>query len=277
MKHISSLFTFIVILFGCAALAETPPQSRPRAGETIRADITKFGGDGISVVDPDTSDPSILGRIAVGKVVAGDERAGRTVLSFDDAAVGGIPDGWAVEGTNQRGPEATWRIKAEPDAPSQPNVLALTDAKEGWGGTFNLLWTDRMKFKDGVIEVMVKAETGREDQGGGLIWRVQDKDNYYIARWNPLEDNFRVYSVKDGRRKILESARVKADPSKWHTIRIEHTGDEIRCYFDDEALKTVRDNTFPAGGGVGVWTKADAVTAFDDFEVKGRLIPDDAP
>ena len=168
---------------------------------------------------------------------------------------------------------ATWIVKADTSAPSKPNVLALTDTKEGWGGTFNLCWTDHVKFKDGVIEVKVKAGTGHEDQGGGLIWRLHDKNNYYITRWNPLEDNFRLYSVKDGSRKILESARVKADPSQWHTIRIEHMGDEIKCYFDNEALKTVQDNTFPAGGGVGVWTKADAVTAFDDLEVKGPAAP----
>jgi hypothetical protein len=192
---------------------------------------------------------------------------------FDDAETERLPEGWRAEGTNQRGPVATWIVKADTSAPSKPNVLALTDTKEGWGGTFNLCWTDHVKFKDGVIEVKVKAGTGREDQGGGLIWRLQDKDNYYITRWNPLEDNFRLYSVKDGSRKILESARVKADPSKWHTIRIEHMGDEIKCYFDNEALKTVQDNTFPAGGGVGVWTKADAVTAFDDLEVKGPAAP----
>ncbi len=189
--------------------------------------------------------------------------------TFDNVEAGKLPAGWKAEGTNQRGPVATWAVKADADAPSKPNVLALTDTKEGWGGTFNLLWTDRVTFWDGVIEVKVKAEAGDDDRGGGPIWRMQDKDNYYVARWNPLEDNFRLYYVKDGARKTLESARVRTDASKWHTLRIEHKGNEIRCYFDGEALLQAQDKTFPAAGGVGLWTKADAVTAFDDLRVSG--------
>ena len=179
-----------------------------------------------------------------------------------------LPSSWKAQGTNQRGPVATWAIEADASAPSKPNVLALTDTKEGWGGTFNLFWTDRIRFKDGVIEVKVKAGTGREDQGGGLIWRVRDKNNYYIARWNPLEDNFRVYVVTNGSRKTLDSASVKADPARWHTIRVEHRSNEIRCYFDSEELLKARDQRLPGAGGVGMWTKADAATQFDDLRVR---------
>jgi len=189
---------------------------------------------------------------------------------FDEATPGAPPPGWLIEGTNQRGPLAEWAVQSRPDAPSPPNVLVLTDPKDGAGGTFNLSWTNNVQFSDGVIEVSVKAGSGREDQGGGPIWRVQDKDNYYIARWNPLEDNFRLYTVKQGSRKMLESAKVQTDPKAWHRIRIEHDGDEIRCYFDGRALFTVRDGTFPDPGGVGVWTKADAATSFDDFIVMAR-------
>lgn len=207
----------------------------------------------------------------VEKYEEGKEKHGQNATSmnwtYDDVEAGKFPPGWKAEGTNQRGPVATWAVQADADAPSKPNVLVLTDAKEGAGGTFNLYWTDRVTFKDGVIEVKVKAGTGHVDQGGGPVWRVQDKNNYYIARWNPLEDNFRLYYVKDGDRKMLDSARVRADASKWHTVRIEHKGNEIRCYFDGEALLKDKDETLPAAGGVGLWTKADAVTAFDDLMV----------
>ena len=198
---------------------------------------------------------------------AEEEGARAMIWRFDDTAVGKLPECWKAEGTNQRGPVATWVVRADASAPSKRNVLALTDTKESSGGTFNLCWTDRVKFKDGVIEVKVKRETGREDQGGGPIWRVQNKNNYYIARWNPLEDNFRLYYVKDGRRVQLDSARVKVDPAKWHTIRIDQKGDEIECYLDGKVLLKVQDRTFPAAGGVGLWTKADAATWFDDLIV----------
>jgi hypothetical protein len=110
--------------------------------------------------------------------------------------------------------------------------------------------------------------TGKEDQGGGPIWRAKDADNYYIARWNPLEKNFRVYYVKDGRRKQLASADIETDSGKWHEIEIKHVGNKIVAEFDDEKVIEIEDSTFAEGGMVGLWTKADAATAFDDFEVE---------
>ena len=166
MKTVGSVVTFIVVLFVYAAGA---------------------GAD-----NPD--------RQSDAGTESGEDKGVASTWTFDDTDAGELPEGWRVEGTNQRGPLATWIVKADTSAPSGPSVLALTDTKEGWGGTFNLCWTDGVKFTDGVIEVKVKSGTGLEDQGGGIIWRVHDRDNYYIARWNPLEDNFRVYSVKDGSR-----------------------------------------------------------------------------
>src|SRR5207249_7836540 len=133
------------------------------------------------------------------------------------------------EGTNQKGPVATWQVAADKSAPSAPNVLSLVKASPDGGETFNICWTDAVHFKDGAIEVKFKAVSGKEDQGGGLIWRVKDKDNYMIARMNPLEDNFRVYSVKDGSRRQLDTAKVKAEAGTWHTMKIVQKGDHIEC------------------------------------------------
>jgi hypothetical protein len=94
-----------------------------------------------------------------------------------------------------------------------------------------------------------------------------DADNYYVARGNPLEDHLRVYFVKDGRRVQLASTEAKADSAAWHTIMIDQRGDTIECSFDGTRLLTVNDTTITAEGGVGVWTKADAASSFDDFEV----------
>jgi hypothetical protein len=124
-----------------------------------------------------------------------------------------------------------------------------------------------VSFGDGEIAVRFKAVTGREDQGGGVIWRAQDSENYYIARFNPLEDNFRIYYVVDGARKILADARIALPAEEWHTLRIVQRGDQFEGYLDGKKLLDGSDDKFTKPGGVGLWTKADAVTSFDDFTV----------
>jgi hypothetical protein len=194
--------------------------------------------------------------------------SGATVLAFDQEPAGALPAGWKAEGTNQKGPVATWKVIADATAPSKPNVLSLTSPNHDSGSTFNVCWTDRARFKEGRIEVSLKPNTGSEDQGGGPIWRVQDKDEYYICRANPLESNFRVYYVQNGSRHQLASADVKIATGKWHTIAIEHHGERIACWLDGEKLLEATDGHLPNAGGVGVWTKSDAASSFDDLKIQ---------
>jgi hypothetical protein len=120
--------------------------------------------------------------------------------------------------------------------------------------------------------VAFKAMLGKEDQGGGLVWRYQDVNNYYICRMNPLEDNFRVYKVVDGVRKMLATTKndVKVPTGQWHTIEARMTADHITCYLDGKKYLDVKDDTFKKAGKVGLWTKADAQTRFDNLTIKGR-------
>lgn len=190
------------------------------------------------------------------------------VFNFENGPAGGSPEGWRVETTNSRGPDATWNIVADSGAPSGSNVLTLTSPNHNFGGAYNLCWRDDIRFKNGILELEVRANTGEEDQGGGPIWRVKDKNNYYIARYNPLENNFRVYYVKDGARKMLASeARLEIGAGEWFTIRIVHNGPQIEGWLEGNKLLEVEDATFSDTGGVGFWTKADAATSFDDFSV----------
>jgi len=191
------------------------------------------------------------------------------VWSFDGDRTGTVPDGWEIAETAGHGTTAVWKVVADKTAPSPPNVVAVTKT-ENYGSTFNLLIAKDTSYEDLEISVRVKAGTGKEDQGGGPIWRVRDADNYYIARWNPLENNFRVYFVKNGRRRQLGSANVKADPAVWHEIEIEHEGTRIEAEFDGKKLIEVEDSTFREAGMVGLWTKADAATSFDDLEVEEK-------
>jgi hypothetical protein len=101
-----------------------------------------------------------------------------------------------------------------------------------------------------------------------VIWRVQDKENYYIARFNPLENNFRMYYVRDGARKTLADIRVALPEGKWHTMKIVHRGTRMEGYLDGKKLLEATDDLFVRTGGVGLWTKADAVTSFDDLVVR---------
>src|SRR5262249_10493733 len=118
------------------------------------------------------------------------------------------------------------------------------------------------------LSVKMRANTGKEDQGGGLIWRVKDENNYYICRNNPLESNFRVYKVVNGKRTQFDSADVKTEAGQWHTMRAVMGGDRIACYLDGKKLLEAKDDTFKDAGMIGFWTKADAASSFDDLAVR---------
>lgn len=170
---------------------------------------------------------------------------------------------------NARGQLADWTVGRDANASSNPNVLSLTKIKNAFGGVFNLCWNPAAIFKDGEIEVKVRADSGKVDQGGGLIWRARDANNYYIARYNPLESNFRLYYVKNGARKILANAPgVNITVGEWFAIKIVHKGEKIEGWLNGKKLLETTDRTFREAGGIGFWTKADAATSFDDLSVK---------
>lgn len=188
-------------------------------------------------------------------------------LNFDKEPVGKLPANWLIKHTGNTKKPAIWEVVADDSAPSLPNVLALTKS-ENEDAIFNLLILDKSSFKDIDISVKLKAVSGKVDQGGGVIWRCKDENNYYICRLNPLESNFRVYKVENGKRTQFASAKVEAQEGKWYTLRVTMTGTDIACYLDGQKLLEAKDETFPNAGMIGLWTKADAATAFDDLEVK---------
>ncbi len=190
--------------------------------------------------------------------------------SFDALEPGTLPAGWKIETTQPRGPQATWMVKQDASAPSPSRSLALERTNHQAQDSFNLCWTPAWSFLDGTIEASVRADAGEVDQGGGLIWRARDANNYYVVRFNPLESNYRVYYVKDGQRVQLATAAATARAGSWHRVKLEHIGDHIRCWLDDQPLLDVHDATLAAPGGVGVWTKADARTSFDSLRITAR-------
>ncbi len=189
------------------------------------------------------------------------------IINFDQYPE--LPAGFRVETTRKSKYDAVWTVIQDHDAPSRPNILKITEIKSPSGSQFNICWSDEIRFMDGSIEVKVRADSGRIDQGGGPIWRVKDRMNYYVARMNPLEDNFRIYYVKDGDRVMLGSARVRGiREGKWFTVKISAKDDRITGWVNGKKLIEVKDSTLPDEGGVGMWSKADAASSFDDLTVK---------
>ena len=175
--------------------------------------------------------------------------------------------GWEIESTNPEGPLATWQVIEITSAPSGKKVLGMTSPNHSSEDTFNICWNNLISLDNGVIEVKFKADSGIVDQGGGLIWRALDNDNYYIARYNPLEQNFRIYHVKDGLRTKIADTWIQLSAGVWHKLKITHFDNKIEGYLNDRKLLEVTDNTFVGTGGIGLWTKADAVTVFDDLVI----------
>lgn len=196
--------------------------------------------------------------------------------SFNDDEMGAVPAGWRVAETNGQGLPATWAVVGEATAPLPPNAVAVTESRNT-GSTYNLLLAEGTSYQDLDLDVHVKAVSGEEDRGGGPAWRVLDANNYYAARWNPLEENLRVYVVENGKRKMLGSTTVKADPNAWHEIRVQAVGDRILVQFDEGTFLEVQDAAIQKPGKIGLWTKADAATAFDEVTVTATAAPAEPP
>lgn len=186
--------------------------------------------------------------------------------NFDKDTVGNAPEGFSFARTG-KGPEGTWVIQKADDAPSAPNVLVQTSTDDT-DVRFPVAVRNEGTWKDLAVSVKFKAISGQTDEAGGVVFRYQDANNYYLVRANALEDNIRIYSVKDGERRQFESKSLKVPPAKWHTIKVEAKGSHFTVWFDGQEAFQADDKTFDATGKVGVWTKADSVTQFDDLTVE---------
>ena len=188
------------------------------------------------------------------------------VMLPDDAKVGELPAGWAAAKTGD-GPGSVWKVVEDAAAPHGKKVLAQT-AADGPNRLFNLCVAEKTSFSDVDLSVAFKAVAGKLDQGGGLVWRYKDHDNYYVARMNPLENNYRVYKVVAGKREQLGTVDEKVASGEWHVLRVVHKGDHIQCHLDGKLRLDVKDDTFKEAGKIGLWTKADAQTRFADLQVQ---------
>jgi len=184
--------------------------------------------------------------------------AAAETVNFDDMKVGTVPPSWTATQTGSG--TAKWSVEKDNSAPSKPNVL-----KQSGQGTFPVCFKNDTNIKDGFVEVKFKPIAGKEDQAGGVIWRLQDANNYYIARANALENNVTIYHTIKGKRTEKKRTNVKVSSGTWHTLRVDFNGNHFTVTFDGKKALEWEDDTFQNAGKVGVWTKADSVTEFDDF------------
>ncbi len=197
------------------------------------------------------------------------QTAGQQVIyNFDSDQAGQMPAKFHSARTGQ-GSESTWAVMSDPSAPSKPNVVAQTSTDKT-DYRFPLLIADEGVFRDLDISVKFKAVAGSVDQAGGLVFRLKDANNYYIVRANALEDNYRLYHVVSGRRVQFAGVNFKVSSGVWHELRVELTGNKFTCYFDGTKKFAASDDTFKDAGKVGLWTKADSVTYFDDLRVTAK-------
>jgi len=188
-------------------------------------------------------------------------------VSFDDSNPGLIPQGWIAGSTGGGSPD--WSVVRESSAPSPPNVL-----KQAGYGAFPWIVKKDAWFTDGFVEVKIKPVSGKEDQAGGVIWRWKDGGDYYVARINALENNVSLYCALKGKRNTLMYADAPLSLKRWHTLRVEFSGKTATVFVDGRAYISLEDDHITGPGAVGLWTKADSVTLFDDFGYGGP--PDNA-
>jgi hypothetical protein len=217
---------------------------------------------------------AFIALLATNIVLAETPSASESTLDFDALETGKPPAGFSTALTGGGGPVA-WVVQDDPTAPSGKKVLTQTSA-DGTSYRFPLCIYDNVTAKDVEVSVRFKPLSGKVDQAAGIMWRYTDKDNYYIVRANALENNVVLYKVEKGKRTDLKplgaglfayGKKAQVPSGQWSTLRVVAKGSRFAVYLNDEHLFDVEDNTFTGAGKVGLWTKADSVTSFDDLKI----------
>ena len=178
--------------------------------------------------------------------------------NFDQTPIGSLPAGWEAGVTGIGSP--AWAVVADPTAPGRPNVL-----KQSGRGTYPWAVKKSVTLADGFVEARFKALSGKEDQAGGIVWRWRNSRTYYVARANANENNVSLYYTTLGIRSTIKYVDAPVALHAWHTLRAEFNGRAIRVLLDGKLYIEAEDDHIKEAGTVGVWTKADSVTLFDDI------------
>ncbi len=196
-----------------------------------------------------------------------------TLWDFEAYELGNAPVEWQSGDAQSSSTSNIWQVMRETDNAGLNQVMAMSRPNSGglfglFGRTFNLIWLKSPSFQNGEIEVQFRSLSGDKNRGGGIVWRLQDKDNYYLAQFDPLENSFRIYFVRNGSRQELERISVLLSDHDWHSMKIVLRGNEFEGYLNGQKLLSGSSNLFRQAGAVGLWTKGDAVTWFDNLVIR---------
>ncbi len=197
-------------------------------------------------------------------------------FDFENYEAGKLPDDWSQYFTG-RGSGTEWKIVND-----DGNKAMAQLSQKNPNYHFNVVVYNGLETENVELTVKLKGVKGRMDRGGGFVWRFKDKNNYYVVRANPLEDNVVLYKVVDGKRTDLPllgkgrtyGVSVPALGEGWNELKLTVNGNLFTVYLNGKKLFKVKDESIKGKGKIGLWTKADAVTYFDDFSVKtanGRM------
>ncbi len=184
-------------------------------------------------------------------------------ITFGGVPIGELPSDF-VSALTGRGPEARWQVTADNDAIDR-RVLAQLNPDPT--DRFPLAIHQRIELRDVEVTIYFKPVAGKVDQAGGVAIRLADRNNYYVARANALEDNVRFYRVARGRREQIAGVKVQVASGAWHTLSLRAQGENFTVGYDGKTLFTASDKTFLSSGKIALWTKADSVTHFDRIEI----------
>jgi hypothetical protein len=257
-NQLQTVLSCVLVLGACRA----EPSRAPASDE--RSPATPAPSTPAASTEPAPSSPSPSGSEA--RAPSEEPRSNPILDTFEDDPADAAPVGFAFARTG-KGALGKWLVKAEAGAPSGTKVLAQVDA-DSTNFRFPVATLEQPILKDVRVSVRCKVISGRVDQACGLVARYRDEGNYLITRANALEDNIRLYTVRDGKRDEIASHDIEVTPNVWHDYRFEVRGDHLQVFWDGQPVLDHHDATFTDAGRVGLWTKADSVTHFDDLRLE---------
>ncbi|MBK6917584.1 MAG: DUF1080 domain-containing protein [Deltaproteobacteria bacterium] len=245
-------------LVACGGTDAKPDAAPATKAETKASAAPELGPDAKAAAKPDEPAPTTAAPPPAAEVRS---------WSFEDDAVDAVAKGFRVVAAGEVvDPPATWAVVEDPEAPSPPHAFGVTKTV-GTNKSYNLALVDGTRYGDVELNVMLAARSGSNNQGGGVMFRAKGEADHYIARHNPVENNFRVYALIGGARVDIAAAPLELDPKAWHALRVTMVGDHIECFVDDKLVVAADDKSLPEAGMIGLWTKGDAATVFDDLTV----------